>query len=93
MGYWNRNIQCGHEITGLSPIPALTDLEQTMNAEKRRYFGIAFVVFALVASLMIYLQGGFDSMQPSGLAILLVAFAAVGLLIYRFVRGNSEDPL
>ncbi len=64
-----------------------------MNAEKRRYFGIAFVVFALVASLMIYLQGGFDSMQPSGLAILLVAFAAVGLLIYRFVRGNSEDPL
>ncbi len=64
-----------------------------MNAEKRRYFGIAFVVFALVASLMIYLQGGFDSMQPSGLAILLVAFAAVGLLIYRFVRDNSEDPL
>lgn len=64
-----------------------------MNAEKRRYFGIAFVVFALVASLMIYLQGGFDSMQPSGLAILLVAFAAVGMLIYRFVRGNSADPL
>lgn len=64
-----------------------------MNAEKWRYFGIAFVVFALVASLMIYLQGSFDSMQPSGLAILLVAFAAVGLLIYRFVRDNSEDPL
>ena len=64
-----------------------------MSAEKWRYFGIAFVVFALVASLMIYLLGDFDSMQPSGLAILLVAFAAVGLLIYRFVRGNSADPL
>jgi len=64
-----------------------------MNAEKWRYFGIAFVVFALVASLMIYLQGDFDSMQPSGLAILLVAFAAVGFLIYRFVRDNSKDPL
>ena len=64
-----------------------------MNAKKWRYFRIAFVVFTLAASLMIYLQGGFDSMGPGGLAILLVAFAAVGLLIYRFVRNNSADPL
>lgn len=64
-----------------------------MNAEKWRYFGITFVVFVLTFSLIIFEQGGFDSMGPGGLVILLVAFAAVGLLIYRFVRGNSADPL
>ena len=64
-----------------------------MNAEKWRYFGITFVIFLLTISLMIFEQGGFDSMEFGGLAILLVAFAAVGLLIYGFVRGNSADPL
>ncbi|MFB3078042.1 MAG: hypothetical protein ACE1Y4_08530 [Lysobacterales bacterium] len=64
-----------------------------MNAEKWRYFGITFVIFLLTISLMIFAQGGFDSMGFGGLAILLVAFAAVGLLIYGFVRGNSADPL
>ena len=93
MGDWNRNIQCGHKIEALSPIPLLTDPGEIMNSKKWRYFGITFVVFVLTFSLMIFEQGGFDSMGPGGLAILLVSFAAVGMLIYRFVRDNSEDPL
>ena len=63
-----------------------------MNSEKWRNFRIAFVVFALVASLSIYVQGGFDSLGLVGLGILLLAFAAVGLLLYYFVKDGPEDP-
>ena len=63
-----------------------------MNREKWRKFGIALVVFALVASLSIYVQGGFDSLGLVGLGILLLAFAAVGFLLYYFVKDNPEDP-
>lgn len=63
-----------------------------MNREKWRNFGIALVVFALVASLVIYVQGGFDSLGLVGLGILLLAFAAVGFLLYYFVKDNPEDP-
>ena len=93
MGHWNRDIQCCHKLEAMSPIPVLIESGEVMNSRKWRYFGITFVVFVLTFSLMIFEQGGFDSMGPGGVAILMVAFAAVGLLIYRFVRGNSEDPL
>ena len=65
-----------------------------MNSTRWRYFRIAFVVFALAASLMIYEQGGFESMGLGDLVILLLALAAVGLALYRFVRNshNPEDP-
>ncbi len=63
-----------------------------MSSEKWRYFRIAFVVFALVASLSIYVQGGFDSLGLVGLGILLLAFAAVGFFLYYFVKDNPEDP-
>ncbi len=62
-----------------------------MSSEKWRYFRIAFVVFALVASLSIYVQGGFDSLGLVGLGILLLAFAAVGCFLYYFVKDNPED--
>jgi hypothetical protein len=63
-----------------------------MSPEKWRNFGIALVVFALVASLSIYVQGGFASLGLVGLSILLLAFAAVGFLLYYFVKDNPEDP-
>ena len=63
-----------------------------MSRGKWRNFSIALVVFALVASLSIYVQGGFDSLGLVGLGILLSAFAAVGFLLYYFVKGNPEDP-
>lgn len=63
-----------------------------MSPEKWRYFRHAFVAFVLVASLMIYDQGGFSSMGLVGLGILLVALAAVGVAIYFFVRDEPEDP-
>ncbi len=63
-----------------------------MSPEKWRYFRIAFVVFAPVASLVIYDQGGFASLGLVGLGILLLAFAAVGFLLYNFVKDNPEDP-
>jgi hypothetical protein len=64
-----------------------------MSPEKWRYFIIAFVVFALVASLVIFDQGGFASLGLVGLGILLLTFAAVGFFIYYFVKDNPEDPL
>ncbi len=63
-----------------------------MSREKWRYFSIALVVFAMVASLSIYVQGGFDSLGLVGLVILLLAFAAVGFSLYYFVRDNPEEP-
>ena len=66
--------------------------KKVMNREKWRNFGIALVVFALVASLVIYVQGGFDSLGLVGLGILLLAFAAVGFFLYYFVKDNPEDP-
>ena len=63
-----------------------------MSSEKWRYFSIALVVFALVASLSIYVQGGFDSLGLVGLGILLLAFAAVGCFLYYFVKDSPEDP-
>ncbi len=66
--------------------------KKVMNREKWRNFRIALVVFALVASLSIYDQGGFDSLGLVGLGILLLAFAAVGFLLYNFVKDNPEDP-
>ena len=66
--------------------------KKVMNREKWRNFRIALVVFALVASLSIYDQGGFDSLGLVGLSILLLAFAAVGFLLYNFVKDNPEDP-
>ena len=63
-----------------------------MSSEKWRYFSIALVVFALVASLSIYVQGGFDSLGLVGLGILLLAFAAVGCFLYYFVKDDPEDP-
>ncbi len=63
-----------------------------MSPEKWRYFRIAFVASVLVASVMIYEQGGFQSMGLVGLGILILAFAAVGLLLYFYVNENTEDP-
>ncbi len=63
-----------------------------MSSGKWRYFRIAFVVFALVASLSIYVQGGFDSLGLVGLGILLLALAAVGCFLYYFVKDSPEDP-
>jgi hypothetical protein len=63
-----------------------------MNPEKWRYFRVAFVAFALVASVAIYEHGGFSSMGLGGLAILLLAFAAVALAVYLFVKDEPEDP-
>ncbi len=63
-----------------------------MSSEKWRYFRIAFVVFALVSSLSIYVQGGFESLGLVGLGILLLAFAAVGCFLYYFLKDNPEDP-
>ncbi len=63
-----------------------------MSSEKWRYFRFAFVGFTLVAPLVIYDQGGFGSLGPVGLGILLLAFAAVGFLLYYFVKENPEDP-
>ncbi len=63
-----------------------------MSLEKWRSFRIAFVVSVLVASLVIYDQGGFGSMGLVGLGILLLAFAAIGLLLYYFVKDRPEDP-
>ena len=64
-----------------------------MSPRKWRYFRHAFVGFVLVASLMIYDQGGFTSMGLVGLGILLLALAAAGVAIYFFVRDEPEDPL
>ncbi len=64
-----------------------------MSSEKWRDFRIAFVVFALVASLSIYVQSGFDSLGLVGLGILLLAFAAVGCFLYYFVKDSPEDPI
>lgn len=63
-----------------------------MTPEKWRYFGIAFVAFVLVASLMIYDQGGFTSIGLAGISILLLALAAVALLLYYFVKKAPDDP-
>jgi len=63
-----------------------------MSPEKWRSLRIAFVVSVLVASLAIYDQGGFGSMGLVGLGILLLAFAAIGLLLYYFVKDRPEDP-
>ncbi len=63
-----------------------------MSSEKWRYFSIALVVFAMVASLSIYVQGGFDSLGLVGLGILLLAFVAIGCFLYYFVKDNPEDP-
>ncbi len=45
-----------------------------------------------MASLVIYEQGGFEGMGYAGLGILLLAFAAVALAIYFFVRDEPEGP-
>ena len=63
-----------------------------MSPEKWHYFRVAFLAFVIVASLMIYDQGGFSSMGLVGLGILLLALAAVGVAIYFFVRDEPEDP-
>jgi len=63
-----------------------------MSPEKWRYFRIGLVVFALVASLVIYEQGGFAAMGLVGVGILILAFALVGLLLYYYVKDRSEDP-
>ncbi len=63
-----------------------------MSCGKWRNFRIAFVVFALVASLVIYEKGGFDSLGLVGLGILILAFAAVGCFLYYFVKDSPEDP-
>jgi hypothetical protein len=63
-----------------------------MNRKKWRSFRVAFVIFAIVASVEIYRQGGFASMGLGGLVILLLAFAAVALAIYLFVKDEPEDP-
>ncbi len=63
-----------------------------MSRGKWRNFSIALVVFAMVASLSIYVQGGFASLGLVGLGILLLAFAAVGFFLYYFVKDSPEDP-
>ncbi len=63
-----------------------------MSPWKWRYFRHVFVAFVLIACLMIYDQGGFASMGPGGLAILLLALAAVGLAVYFFMRDEPDDP-
>ncbi len=63
-----------------------------MSSDKWRYFSIALVVFAMVASLSSYVQGGFDSLGLGGRGILLLAFAAVGCFLYYFVKDSPEDP-
>ena len=63
-----------------------------MSSEKWRYFRFAFVGFTLVAPLVVYDQGGFGSLGPVGLGIFLLAVAAVGFLLYFFVKDGPEDP-
>lgn len=62
-----------------------------MTPQKWRFFWILLVVFVVTASLMIYDQGGFRSMNPGGLGILLLAFAAVAAVIYFFVKETPDD--
>ena len=63
-----------------------------MSRGKWRNFSIALIVFAMVAFLSIYVQGGFASLELAGLGILLLAFAAVSFFLYYFVKDNPEDP-
>ena len=63
-----------------------------MSRGQWRNFSIALVVFAMVASLSIYVQGDFASLGLVGLGILLLAFAAVGFFLYYFVKDDPEDP-
>ncbi len=63
-----------------------------MSRGKWRNFSVALVVFAVMAFLSIYVQGGFDSLGPVGLGILLLAFAAVGFFLCNFVKDNPGDP-
>ena len=63
-----------------------------MNPGKWHYFRTALVIFVMVVSLVIYDQGGFGSMGLVGLGILLLAFAAVGLALYYFVKIDPEYP-
>ncbi len=63
-----------------------------MSPRKWRYLRLAFVVFACIAALQIYEQGGFDSMSIAGLGILILAFAAVGAALYFFIKDEPEDP-
>ena len=44
------------------------------------------------APLVVYDQGGFGSLGPVGLGIFLLAVAAVGFLLYYFVKDGPEDP-
>ena len=63
-----------------------------MSPEKWRGFGVAFIVFVVVASLMIFEQGGFDGIGFVGLGILLLAAAAVGASLYFFVKDEPGGP-
>lgn len=62
-----------------------------MTPEKWRGFRIALVIFAIVVTAMIYDQGGFTSMGPAGVAILLIAFAAVAYFIYLYLKKAPDD--
>lgn len=63
-----------------------------MTPQKWRFFRILLAVFLLTASLAIFVQGGFRSMGLVGLGLLLLAFAAVGVIVYLFVRGEPQGP-
>ena len=62
-----------------------------MSPRKWRGFGIAFIVFVVVASLMIYKTGGFLEIGIVGVGILLLCAAVIGVLLYFFVRDEPED--
>ena len=64
-----------------------------MTPEKWRKFAISFVVFVIVASVLIYDQGGFASIGRAGAAILLIALVAVAVALYVFVRQKPDDSL
>ena len=63
-----------------------------MDPIRWKYFRIAFVVAVGTGGLLMYEQGGFDQVSTKGaVAILILAIAAVGFVIYRFIRDH-DDP-
>jgi hypothetical protein len=66
--------------------------KMTMDSTRWKYFRITFVVCILTMGLIIYDQGGFDSVTTYGaIGIMILAIVAIGFGIYRFVK-SLDDP-
>ena len=63
-----------------------------MDPKRWNYFRVAFVVGIGTAGLLIFDQGGFDQVTTVGaVTILILAIAAFGFALYRYVR-SVDDP-